>query len=395
MTLQIGQALRILEVHGYHMNLSSRVTDQHYLIRCQNVWWTVYVLERQISVLMGAPLSINDNDISASLPSFPDSPLKTAAAAIHVKLSQAFGQVVNGKASMSTLHLTMDPNSLVALYRESGHRRSTLVKSAQGVLQKVANVAPDLREYFPVPEQESMNGISRVTGYMNLLYHQCVMLATRPFLFILVEMCANSEEPLRDVPTPVKLLLQICLESAKETIFILSALQDQTLLECFLPFHLESAVSAGLVFTMASLASPSLIESHTYYLGPLSSVLDQIIEQGNLIAAGQKKELNQLESLCASLKVSPAMGDYAVSSQLQEGAIPATGLTSGPLEPIGNDHGQNPNQAWTGQFGEPSQSAINMSPTQLLEVVDMMNGDSLLDWLDLPATALEFGNEGH
>ena len=65
-------------------------------MRCQNVWWTVYVLERQISVLLGAPLGISDNDISASLPNFPNSSLRTATVAIHVKLSQAFGQVVNG-----------------------------------------------------------------------------------------------------------------------------------------------------------------------------------------------------------------------------------------------------------------------------------------------------------
>lgn len=56
------------------------------------------------------------------------------------------------------------------------------------------------------------------------------MLATRPFLFILVEMCANSQGTQMEVPTPAKLLLRMCIESAKKTTFILSALQDQTLL---------------------------------------------------------------------------------------------------------------------------------------------------------------------
>jgi hypothetical protein len=56
------------------------------------------------------------------------------------------------------------------------------------------------------------------------------MLATRPFLFMLVEICANSEDSQIEVPTPIKLLLQICVESAKKTLQVLGALQEQSLL---------------------------------------------------------------------------------------------------------------------------------------------------------------------
>ncbi|OQE40346.1 hypothetical protein PENCOP_c006G06829 [Penicillium coprophilum] len=253
----IGQALRILQVHGYHTDLSSRFTNQHDLVRCQSVWWTVYVLERQISVLMGTPLSISDNDITAVLPLFPGSSLKTATLAIHVKLSKTFSHIMN------------------ALYRDHGDMRSTFVKSTQEVLQRVADVASDLRKSFPVPEQEAMSGISRVAGYLNLLYHQCIMLTTRPFLLMLVETRAKSTDPRNptdhqmEVPTPIKLLLQICLESAKKTSQILESLQQQNLLECFLPFDLESAVSAGLVITVASLVSPPLIANRIALLDAL------------------------------------------------------------------------------------------------------------------------------
>jgi proline utilization trans-activator len=247
------------------------------------------------------------------------------------------------------------------------------------------------------------------------------MLATRPFLFILVEVCANSEGTQMDVPPPIKLLLQMCLESAKKTLFILSALQDQTLLgtgiisihfnvpltptpECFLPFDLESAVSAGLVITMASLVSPSLIENHMDFLGTLSSVLDQMIDRGNLVAANQKEELSQLESLCARLKASPTQANHSAFSQLQEGTLPETGTTPGPLDHdlninvarsgLENDNGSNSSETWTGQLPETSERAGDMSPSQLLEAVDMLNGGNLLDWLDLPNGALEFGIEG-
>ncbi|KAL4929494.1 fungal specific transcription factor domain-containing protein [Aspergillus undulatus] len=114
-----------------------------------DVWWTVYVLERQISVLLGVPLAISDNDISASLPNNLESVNKPMTVRIHVKLSQAFSQVVN------------------ALYRDTRELNSTLVKTAQEVLQRLAEAASELREHFPVPEQESLSGISRVSGYLN------------------------------------------------------------------------------------------------------------------------------------------------------------------------------------------------------------------------------------
>lgn len=46
------------------------------------------------------------------------------------------------------------------------------MKSTQEVLQRVADVASELRENFPVPDQGALSGISRVSGYLNLLYHQ-------------------------------------------------------------------------------------------------------------------------------------------------------------------------------------------------------------------------------
>ncbi|KAL4874888.1 fungal-specific transcription factor domain-containing protein [Aspergillus karnatakaensis] len=370
----IGQASRMLQIHGYHTNVASRFTNAEDLLRCQKIWWTVYVLERQMSVLMGAPLGISESDISALLPTFSDSHIKTTTVAIHVKLSQAFSQVVN------------------ALYRESGHSSLTFVKSTQEVLQRVADVAPDLREHFPVPEKEAVNGISRVAGYMNLLYHQCIMLATRPFLFILVEMSVKSDT-LMEVPTPIQLLLQICLESAKKSIFILSALQDQSLLECFLPFDLESAVSTGLVITMASLVSPSLIESHTSYLTNLSNILDHMVEQGNLIAADQKTELIELERLCASLKLA--------QHQDKDGDASAVPLQNGhnaypehPQAGILIDVDGSRDDQWQGDILEPTDWARDMSPSQILEVVDMLNGENLLDWVDLPSNALGFGADG-
>lgn len=56
------------------------------------------------------------------------------------------------------------------------------------------------------------------------------MLATRPFLFGLIETCVVLGNTNVAVPMPIQLLLQICLESARKTVLILGALHQQTLL---------------------------------------------------------------------------------------------------------------------------------------------------------------------
>lgn len=64
------------------------------------LWWTVYILERRLSTLMGTPPLLNDEeDISVPLPDFigtsePNS--ATRILTLHVTLSRVLGKVVKG-----------------------------------------------------------------------------------------------------------------------------------------------------------------------------------------------------------------------------------------------------------------------------------------------------------
>lgn len=65
----IGQAPRIALAEGMHTNMQDQGLDETHVQRCRNLWWTVYILDRQMSSLMGVPLAVRDEDITASLPS--------------------------------------------------------------------------------------------------------------------------------------------------------------------------------------------------------------------------------------------------------------------------------------------------------------------------------------
>lgn len=76
-----------------HTDMQCRDLDEAYVHKCHVLWWTVYVLERHMSVFTGVPMFISDEDICTPLPTFPSQPQKTGALHIQVKLAQILGQI--------------------------------------------------------------------------------------------------------------------------------------------------------------------------------------------------------------------------------------------------------------------------------------------------------------
>lgn len=72
------------------------VLDKAFIQRCRKAWWTVVVLDRQISALLGMPIQIREDDMSAPLP-ICSSPQAQAALEIQVGLSRALAQIVNSE----------------------------------------------------------------------------------------------------------------------------------------------------------------------------------------------------------------------------------------------------------------------------------------------------------
>lgn len=95
--LQIGQALRIALEQGMHTNMQDEGLDQNYVQRCRKVWWTVYILDRQMSSLMGVPLAVRDEDISASLPTCSGTLQQALALELNVKLSRIISQILTSR----------------------------------------------------------------------------------------------------------------------------------------------------------------------------------------------------------------------------------------------------------------------------------------------------------
>lgn len=139
-------------------------------MRSRSIWWTLYILDRKFSSLMGAPVSISDSDVTAILPNAGSSLQKSEALSMHVKISRILTKVLNCEDLSPDFQLLILILSL-AVYGIDGRSNKSFVKSVQDVLLNLADLAPDLQTQFDLAIQVSQP-ISRVAGTLNLCYYQ-------------------------------------------------------------------------------------------------------------------------------------------------------------------------------------------------------------------------------
>lgn len=84
-----------------HTDMRSLHLSESVVERYRETWWTVYVLDRQMTSLMGVPMSLSDDDITAPLPSFIGSLAKQKALDVHIKLARANAAILQSKCNRS------------------------------------------------------------------------------------------------------------------------------------------------------------------------------------------------------------------------------------------------------------------------------------------------------
>ncbi|KAI0198963.1 fungal-specific transcription factor domain-containing protein [Astrocystis sublimbata] len=274
----IGLAMRVALSQGLHREMvRGDRTDAEVQRNCA-AWWTVYILDRKFSSLMGAPTSIQDEDITVGLPYSADNTHTEKALRLHVTMSRLLATVVD------------------SVYGVDGKLGPSFLKKVQRVLRSMAAMAPELEQAFEITLDGSVP-ISRVAATLNLYYHQCVVLATRPLLICLLRDSLEQQTAVyhtrRDISEPIKALLKTSQESAHKSLSILTAVESQQLLDTFLPFDLESTFSCAFVISLMS-AIPSIPVNDVNYAAKSFALLDNMIKRGNTVAQYRKEELGKL-----------------------------------------------------------------------------------------------------
>ncbi|KZF24974.1 Zn(II)2Cys6 transcription factor [Xylona heveae TC161] len=285
--LYVGQAIRIAQLEGMHTELPEEELGAATLTRCRNLWWTLYIMDRHFSSSVGLPMSTQDSDIATLINPPGISSQRDTTLSLQVKLSRLLAFI------------------LTTVYKSVKSPMKTFLETTQSIVNTIAGHAEEIEKIIHVKFQSSVDSMPKGTRHITLLYHQCVIVATRPLLLSVLnerlEKLDDGGADWQNFLPRTKSLISTGINSAIKTLEILSALVEDSLLEGFLPFDLEFTYGSAVHLIMANTLFPNMIDGQNTYSQDAHSILDEIICKGNRVAEVRKQELIYLEGLFQQL----------------------------------------------------------------------------------------------
>ncbi|GAP93113.1 putative Zn 2Cys6 transcription factor [Rosellinia necatrix] len=280
----LGHAMRIAQLEGLHTELPQAELGEETVIRCRNTWWTLYIMDRHFSSSLGLPMMVSDDDISVPIPPAMESSSENSTLSLQIKLAQAHTLI------------------LKSLYKTEKTQLGPFLDMTRSILHAMAERAVEIEQIIHLKFQNSPHTMSKGTRHITLLYHQCVLLATRPLLLSILQerldRLGRVEEDWQSFLSSTTALISAGIKSAVKILQILSF--EDSLLETFLPFDLEFSYQAGLFLTMANALFPNISEGQSYEEAAYS-ILDDMINHGNKTAEMRKMDLRGLKVLFQEL----------------------------------------------------------------------------------------------
>lgn len=283
--ITIGQAMRMAFGYGMHTDMPVHHLGEAVVQRCRKIWWTVHILDRQITSMMGNPQCIRDEDIHCRLPVFSGSPHRTAALDVHIKLVRVIAYINNN------------------IYGADGRLNEKFLLSTKTALGNIAGLADQLKQMQPLQLDQPDIGVSRMSASLHLLYHQCIVLGIRPVIFCCLKIRYEAAADVRHLITSEKVrsLVQICVESSLQILNILENLQAQGLLESFLSFDLDYAYVAATMLLIMPVIEARFLAYRPSWFQRCIRLIDAIYTAGNLIAGHRKADMQLLHELMTCL----------------------------------------------------------------------------------------------
>lgn len=246
--LYIGMALRMAISLGLHQEVTGTDLDKCALEHRRRVWWSIYSLDRIVSVKSGNPLTIQDEDIGIAMPSqLPNEPEYCPAVVLrhYTELSRILGEVLSH------------------VYRKTPKSGSRLMGSVRNIMMSLNRwhrELPDDLRFDPAKLSISRESVSTF-----LHYYQCINMTARPLLFHVVHrrLKTNYGPAAREQDWKVGLsqtttrVIEMCISAAQDTINMMSVAAQLDLVATYGYMDGEHAFSATIVLVMVCGAFPT------------------------------------------------------------------------------------------------------------------------------------------
>ena len=166
----IGQALRLAYLEGIHTHVPDDVVSPEFASRCNLLWWTVYVLDQEISANSGCPNAIPEGAATLALPSERWPTLSAKALTLRIYLSKLNASLCSSKRGTHLQTFNLADTSL-AVYSNDASLQSSFIPNTASFLLQLAEVSRELDQVMSGYSNSSQGDLPQSLRHIAMSYH--------------------------------------------------------------------------------------------------------------------------------------------------------------------------------------------------------------------------------
>ncbi|KGO48150.1 Transcription factor, fungi [Penicillium expansum] len=300
--LYIGLALRMAISLGLHQEVADPSISELDRNRRRRAWWSVYSLDRLLSVKSGNPITIHDEDIGITWP--------------------------------TTVMVTSE------IYRKKPGSGSNLVASVQSITNDLSGWLRQVPDRLRIDFTTLDTHINRESVSINLHFYSCVNMTARPLVFYVIQrrldaeaIGSATEDWKEGLAHNTVAVIDSCITAARATTVIMDAAAKHNLIATYGYLDGEYIFSAALLLVMVNAAFPPN-ETSARAMETALNLLRGMADRGNTYLDSRHSLLLELR---AAIGPRPAEEkDTEVTSSVAAGQ-------KGPVTPM-TENGVNPSE---------------------------------------------------
>ncbi|PWY75308.1 C6 transcription factor [Aspergillus sclerotioniger CBS 115572] len=369
--LYIGLALRMAISLGLHQEVLDPGISEEDRNRRRRAWWSVYSLDRLLSVKSGNPITIHDEDIGTTWPqpvSATDMvPWPSVVLTYYTQLSRILGRIGE------------------EIYRKKPRSGSNLLASVQSITDELSDWLRRVPDRLRIDFSRLGTHINRESVSIFLHFYSCVNMTARPLVFYVIQRRLDAEaggsatDDWREgLSQNTVAVIDSCVAAARATTLIMDAAAKHNLVATYGYLDGEYVFSAALLLVMVNAAFPHNT-ANARAMEISISLLRSMADRGNTNLAARHSLLLELRS---------SIGHNRARTEGDAVEVPITPSSTQQTTPLNNVAGPSTNSTWTPQQDLPSMQEIsfnfdiNDDPGLWEEVLGQIDIDMDTDWIE-------------
>ncbi|CAG8029852.1 unnamed protein product [Penicillium olsonii] len=400
--LYVGLALRMAISLGLHQEVSDPTISEADRNRRRRTWWSVYSLDRLLSVKSGNPITIHDEDIGITWPGAVDGstfdPWPSTVLTHYTKLSRILGRIGEGwfihpfPMRREMIHNGTD------IYRKKPGSGSNLIASVQSITNDLSSWLRQVPDRLRIDFSALDTHINRESVSINLHFYSCVNMTARPLVFYVIQRRLDAEsqgsvtQDWKEGLSPNTVaVIDSCITAARATTMIMDAAAKHNLIATYGYLDGEYVFSAALLLVMVNAAFPHN-ETSARAMETALNLLRGMADRGNMYLGSRHTLLLELKAVLGSrpncttdtVLASPAALKLPVTPATEDG----TSLSERPDPDVQLSSCQTLPNDWSQGSDLPSfqdiafQFNVNDDPALWEGALDQIDIDMDTDWIE-------------